>query len=204
MLVPETCSIEECVRSPRRQEATWISTQTIAGCDCCVHEGSLINDGGWVILANGNNATCCDGKMAVDVKDTSTFIDEKCFLEDTNITFHDLGKNKNGQETKPVWIIDQGGRRLIQSQNTRPSVGISNLGDPTKPVSFGGRVFYKETVDHDVIGMVFGYQNEANFFVVASAGTQVPGPTNWYVGRVHATCGTSCSTNTPISDAIWD
>jgi hypothetical protein len=81
-------------------------------------------------------------------------------------------------------------------------LGVSDLGNPERPISYNGRVF-SNIFDKDVIGVVFGFRDKKNFFVVASAGTNGPGPTNWYVGRVHATC-TSCDTTTTISDAIWN
>jgi len=149
-----------------------------------------------------SQVNCAIGSYCLGGTTCSSFPDAKCFQESTALVFHDIGKNQWGQTTAPDWTISEGGAKLVQNYNTRPSLGVSDLGNPKRPISYNGRVF-SDVADHDVIGVVFGFRDKKNFFVVASASTNRPGPTNWYVGRVHATC-TSCDTTTTISDAIWD
>mgnify|MGYP001405400241 CR=1 FL=1 len=49
-----------CLRSMRPL------TFRIIGCDCCMYNGSLVPEGGWTVLADGSNATCCDGNLVVE------------------------------------------------------------------------------------------------------------------------------------------
>merc|ERR1719186_2186310 len=59
--------------------------------------------------------------------------------------------------------------------------------------------------------MVFGYRSNVDFFVVASSGGKSAGgfedthpATNWYVARVHMTCGAKCTESKDTSNAIWN
>jgi hypothetical protein len=159
------------------------------------------------------NTTCASGSYCVGGSTCTSFPGGKCFDENAKLSFYDIGENWMKQNGKPDWRISKGGEQLSMKLNTRPSLGVSALGNPRRPVSLSGRV-WSDNTDGDVIGMVFGFQDEKNFFVVASS-RDSPGNKyykdylkagrgqQWYVGRVHATCGESCKNTTTISDAIW-
>jgi len=69
-LEPATCSETTCQYSRSSQYSSWISIQKLPGCNCCVHNGSLVGDGAfWYI--GGERYECCEGKI---VKSISTEI----------------------------------------------------------------------------------------------------------------------------------
>jgi len=76
VLEPATCSYRKCqahdtvftksYTTDAYGEAYWNSIQVYEGCDCCMYNGKLIPEGGWTVLADGSNATCCNGNLVVE------------------------------------------------------------------------------------------------------------------------------------------
>jgi len=152
--------------------------------------------------ANNQGVECTASKICDNGQcyEASSFPNNKCFLE--HLFQYNIGTNQYDQIRIPQWTISAEGSTLSQLESARPSVGITQLGDPATSASFKGEIHSDDDTDGDVLGMVFGFNDATNFFVVASS-RDVPGPTNWYVGRVHATCGVSCHNTKDISNAIW-
>jgi len=68
-LEPSTCSKRTCEYSASSQHSSWISTQILPGCNCCVVDGKLVPDGySWFI--DRQEYECCEGKI-VSVVDSS-------------------------------------------------------------------------------------------------------------------------------------
>jgi len=61
-LEPSTCSERTCEYSPSFQHSSWISTQVLSGCNCCVIDGILVPNGfSWNI--EDEEFECCEGKI---------------------------------------------------------------------------------------------------------------------------------------------
>merc|ERR1719300_672451 len=66
-LEPSTCSNRTCEYSRSSQHSSWISTQVLPGCNCCVLDGELVSDGySWEV--DGVEYECCDGKIVTVVE----------------------------------------------------------------------------------------------------------------------------------------
>jgi len=76
-LEPLTCSERTCKYSTSSQHSSWISTQILPGCNCCVVDGKLVPDGhSWFI--DWQEYECCEGKIVavIDGSGSGEEIDE--------------------------------------------------------------------------------------------------------------------------------
>jgi len=61
-LEPSTCSERTCKYSVSSTHSSWISTQVLSGCKCCVVDGILVPDGfSWIV--EDEEFECCEGKI---------------------------------------------------------------------------------------------------------------------------------------------
>jgi len=68
-LEASTCSVRTCEYSNSSLHSSWISRQEINGCNCCIHNGTLIADG-----TEWEDYECCDGQI---VKSVSEFDEQE-------------------------------------------------------------------------------------------------------------------------------
>jgi len=152
--------------------------------------------------------------------DKLSFPGNKCFLETSGVMMKNVGKNRLEKgETNPLnYEVSSEGAKVSISTTNRPSLGTTHLGhtegEEGLEVRFGGQLMAMDSTHANVVGMVFGYRSHVDFFVVASSGIDpqridlggsnlgTNPSTNWYVARVHMTCGAECVVSTATSDAI--
>ena len=64
------------------------------------------------------------------------------------------------------WQFTDGGAEITQKLNSRAGLGVGEavFGN----VRFEGTLFVNDELDNDVVGVLFGYQDNRNFYVVTS------------------------------------
>merc|ERR1711890_66312 len=81
--------------------------------------------------------------------------------------------------------FNDGGREITQAVNSRAGLAI---GDTVfSDVRFTGTLFVNTKADDDAVGIVFGYQDHKNFYVVTASEKGKQG--TWKVTRVNSTDG---------------
>merc|ERR1712133_147369 len=69
VLEPTTCSARKCSYVSSIPHTIWKSQQIISGCDCCVLNGNLVQDG-YQWWSNGFSFECCRGEIVRKVNET--------------------------------------------------------------------------------------------------------------------------------------
>ena len=98
-----------------------------------------------------------------------------------------------------AWKFDEGGERISQSRNNEPASIV--LGDePVHGVDFNGTMKVDKNIDADWIGLVFGFEDIQNFFVVLAPGANRDiNKEHWRVTKVKSSTG---DTNKDMANAI--
>ena len=72
ILDPQTCSSRECMAGGLaghvgHKAAYWMRSQDFETCGCCMLDGIMAGNGGWIISpTTGQNLTCCEGKLLAE------------------------------------------------------------------------------------------------------------------------------------------
>lgn len=67
------------------------------------------------------------------------------------------------------WIFSDGGKQIDQKLNSRAGLAV---GDAVfSSVRYTGVMFVSDTSDNDVIGILFGYKDNKNFYTLTSSKT---------------------------------
>jgi len=171
------------------------------------NDGILNSDDNCILIANPGQEdangdsigdTCqldTDGDGIVDKTDTDgDGIDDlnDDFPTDSKRTktdFRDI-VNYNVGATSPypaaVWEIHNTGKEVAQFENSRASMAVGRrmMGD----LRFSGYIYIFDEDDDDVVGVVFNYQNNKNFYLLTATRTD-SNQGYWKLMRVRCTAG---------------
>jgi len=135
---------------------------------------------------NGVGNACeddCDGDAIKNGVDVCPCDPTKSATDFRGLVSHDVATS--GQAA-PVWKFNDGGREITQAVNSRAGLAI---GDTVfSDVRFTGTLFVNTNADDDAVGIVFGYQNNKNFYTLVSS-KQNSRQGTWKVTRVNSTTG---------------
>ena len=117
-------------------------------------------------IKNGEDICPCDpSKSVTDLSDLVT---------------HDVGTSSDGQPP-PNWEFSDGGKQIFQKLNSRAGLAVG--GAVFSSVRYTGVMFVGTNSDDDVIGILFGYKDNKNFYTVTSSKSN-SGQVSW---TFHAT-----------------
>merc|ERR1712106_590820 len=106
-------------------------------------------------------------------------------------------QNVGTSGTQPIWEFTDGGKQIKQKTN---SIATLAVGDTVfDSVRFTGTLFVDDIYDDDVVGFLFNYQDNKNFYLVTST-RQDSRQGNWNLKRVHSKTGHPSNT---MQSALW-
>eukprot|EP00091_Calanus_sinicus_P014346 TRINITY_DN3182_c0_g1_i1.p1 TRINITY_DN3182_c0_g1~~TRINITY_DN3182_c0_g1_i1.p1 ORF type:complete len:432 (-),score=150.63 TRINITY_DN3182_c0_g1_i1:115-1410(-) len=101
----------------------------------------------------------------------------------TGLVPHNVGVSGQGP---PIWEFTDGGKQIKQTVNSLATLAI---GDAVfSSVRFTGTLFVENTSDNDIVGFLFNYQDNKNFYVV-TASKEGSGQGTWALRRVQSSTG---------------
>jgi len=125
----------------------------------------------------------CDGDGITDDEDVCRCDSSKSKTDFTGLVPHNVGSSGQGA---PVWEFTDGGKQVRQKINSLATLAI---GDAVfSSVKFTGTLFVDTYVDDDVVGFIFNYQDNKNFYLVSSS-KQGSGQGTWSLKRVNSNTG---------------
>jgi len=110
----------------------------------------------------------CDLDAIKNGEDICPCDPSKSVTDLSNLVTHDVGTSSDSQAA-PSWIFSDGGKQIDQKLNSRAGLAV---GDAVfSSVRYTGVMFVSDTSDNDVIGILFGYKDNKNFYTLTSSKT---------------------------------
>jgi len=124
----------------------------------------------------------CDQDGVSDADDVCECDPSKSKTDFTGLVTHNVGTGG----TQPIWEFTDGGKQIKQTKN---SIATLALGDEVfDRVRFTGTLFVEDIFDNDMVGFLFNYQDNKNFYLV-TATRQGSNQGNWALKRVQSSTG---------------
>jgi len=139
----------------------------------------LDSDGDGVV-----DKTDTDGDGVDDLNDDFSTDSKRTKTDFRDIVNYDVGATS--PYPAAVWEIHNSGREVAQFENSRASMAIGRrmMGD----LRFSGYIYIFDEDDDDVVGVVFNYQNNKNFYLLTATRTD-SNQGYWKLMRVRCTAG---------------
>merc|ERR1719341_1906297 len=128
--------------------------------------------------------TDTDGDGVDDLNDDFSTDSKRTKTDFRDIVNYDVGATS--PYSAAVWEIHNSGREVAQFENSRASMAIGRrmMGD----LRFSGYIYIFDEDDDDVVGVVFNYQNNKNFYLLTATRTD-SNQGYWKLMRVKCTAG---------------
>lgn len=137
----------------------------------------------------------CDKDDVLNNEDICRCDRTKSKTDFTGLVPHNVGVT--GQDP-PIWEFTDEGKEIKQTVNSLATLAI---GDAVfNSVRFTGTLFVDNEGDNDMVGFLFNYQDNKNFYVVTSS-KQNSGQGTWALRRVKSTTG---HPSNELQDAMFE